>query len=306
MALVYCTELWDGNGGSADKDGKARYTRRWEIRTDDPLDGPKTVSAHPDIPARGSPYVTDTEFDLLALAQDAQVERSSEDPTLWYVSVTYQSSFDWPTGVQPSESAPSAGSGAAGGAGSAPEPGEQVESPLNRPPVWRCSFQTTQKVAEKTFAGNAIVNAAGLPFDPPLMRDVSYPVITLTRNVPDVQFSQLRLLQDAVNDAEWCGLPERSVRVTGIEYGPKYENGFAYFEITYQLSVRYPNWDFEVLNAGFTELVGGNWVAITDGTRPVTEPVPLDVAGAKLDPADTPNFMTFRVYPERDFGTLIF
>ena len=305
MALVSCFELWDGNGGSADKDGKARYTRRWEIRTDDPLDGPKTVSAHPDIPARGSPYVTDTESDPLALAQDAQVERSSEDPTLWYVSVTYQSSFDWPTGIQPAGAEPSPGSGAAGGSGSAPEPGEQEENPLNRPPVWRCSFQTTQKVAEKTFAGNAILNAAGLPFDPPLMRDVSYPVITLTRNQANPPDE--RLLQDAVNDAEWCGRPERSVRVTGLEYGPKYENGTAFFEVTYQLSIKYPNWDFEVLNAGYTELSGGAWVAITDANgRPPTEPVPLDVAGAKLDPDDDPTFLTFRIYPERDFGTLIF
>jgi hypothetical protein len=303
MAVVSVQELFDSREGGADKDGRATYSRTWEVITDDPLDGPKTASAAAGIPARGAPYETDTEDDPFALAQDARVRQSSESPLIWYVTVNYDSRFDWPTGVQPSDAVASSGSG---GTVTPPDPGEQDESPLNRPPVWRCTFQQTQEVAEYDFSGDAIVNAAGLPFDPPVMKDVSHPVVTLTRNVPTFTLANARLLQDAVNDAAWCGFPERAVKVSGVEFGPKYENGTAFFEVTYQLAVKYPNWDKKVLNAGYTEKTGGAWVKIVDANgRAPTEPVPLAADGTKLTPAGTPNFLTFRIAPERDFGTLI-
>lgn len=300
MSVVYAEELFDGTGGSADKDGRGKYTRRWEVRTDNPADDITVAVGAAEIPARGSPYPTDP----FSLAKSVRADRG-DSPTLWYVTVEYDSTFDWPTGVQPSGAEPSPESGATGGTGSAPDPGQQAENPLDRPPQWRCTYQTTQEVAEYDFAGEPILNAAGLPFDPPVMRDVSFPTITLTRNVASVSFSDIQLLQDAVNDAAWCGFPARSVRCTGIEFGPVYENGLAYWSITYQFAVKYPNWDFKILNAGYTEKVAGAWKAITDadGKEP-SEPVPLAADGTKLDPSGTPNFLTFQVYPERNFKTL--
>jgi hypothetical protein len=310
MALVSCNELFDRRDGGTDAKGRVWYSRTWEVITDDPDDGPKVASSHGDIPARGSPYVAGNDSDPLALAQEATVEQHADSPYIWYVTVKYDSTLDWPTGTQPGVP-PVPGSPPAPPPPAAQQPGEWPENPLTRAPIWKGGFQSYEEAVRYDREGNPIVNSAGLPFDPPVMRKVSYPTVSVTVNRPTLDLPALQVLVDSVNSVTWKGLLPRSAWCVSADFASVVENGVAFWQMTYTFALKNPNWDEKILDAGYhykTAAPGGGfqWVKIVDKAgREPTEPVPLNGAGGALTPGDDPEFMTFRVKRETDFVTLL-
>src|SRR5687767_9681775 len=88
MAVVSVNELPGVEGGVNDK-FETEYTRKFQVITSSPLDGPVAVIAPTGIPRIGDPYLTSTEQDLTAIAKEIRPKQDDDNPKRWEVTVTY-------------------------------------------------------------------------------------------------------------------------------------------------------------------------------------------------------------------------
>jgi hypothetical protein len=186
---------------------------------------------------------------------------------------------------------------------------EQAEDPLDDPAIvgpW--DSDSYQEVAEVDTNDELILNSAGDPFDPPLMKDFSRRNVTVRKNVAAVP-SWFLDYEDAVNSDVFTvgGLSiqvgKAKCKKTGVSE-KKTRNGIDYYEVTTLIHFSKKGWKRRVLDVGFRQLSddGLSRVKITvmsDADPPeaenVSAPVPLDGAGRVLaDP--TPATATYLEY----------
>jgi hypothetical protein len=159
-----------------------------------------------------------------------------------------------------------------------PSPTQRPENPLDRPPVWKVSFQQRQEALRVgrlvdesqtpprvagtdpvtgliiTGTETAVTNSAGDPFDPTITYETSYPVASVTMNQASFSMPNAAEIQDCVNATPWRGYQPRVLRIIGIEAQSAFENGVSYWSVTYTLAVNWRTWDFRILDAGYREL----------------------------------------------------
>lgn len=313
MAITSVYQLFDGRGGSADANMARTYTRVYEVYVDSPYDDAVTAGTAPGyLPVMGEPHSED----LAAFVTNRDIQQDAADPLRWLVTITY-------TTQQPgTESVTAPGESLQPNGGGSQAPGDRSENPLARVAAWRVNFQTTQEPATVGFkvANNgdvavlptAILNSAGLPFDPPVMVEVSRPVVSVTKNIVNLDLNKLTDLQDSVNSKAWKSFPPRTVRVSGIEVNSAFENGVAFWSITYHFAVNWRTWDVQPLDAGFHERIQTasvpvatyEWREITDD-HGAQGPYPLDGNGRVLDPSQDPVYLRWVATKENDFNTMI-
>lgn len=302
--MATATEIWEGRGGTGSFPNKRTYTRVFEVTTDTATtDGPNAAARVPGI-HMGDPHPEDAG----AVVVDIDPQQDSALPTLWRVTFKYDSHPDIPQLQQP---------GTEDG-GPPPEPptpqqaAEQAENPLNRPPVWKFTFQQSQVPARVDRLLNPIRNSAGMPFDPPVMVDESYPLVSVSVNRAVWLLTDAAYLQDAVNSDTWFGMEPRTLRCVGIEAESATENGVNFWKVVYNLAIKWDRWDFKPLDCGFHEriaprtvdgvLLPAQYVLICDeyGGYPST-PSLLDGNGRKLAVGEPEVYLPFRVYREIKF-----
>lgn len=199
------------------------------------------------------------------------------------------------------------------------DPDTGVKDPFSEPPTLRGRGEEVEVAVAYDNAGNPVLNSAGEPF-------ANAPTISLPTLVFEV--SQLRRtfdpslitsLQGHVNDAEWQGWPAGSVlckSVTASRTWNSDTDSWAW-DTSYEFAMRepiesggvdvLPGWTLQILDCGYSAKDGTNPnKLILDKTgATVSDPVPLDGAGGRLDPADDPVYLEFAVYPEASFATLL-
>lgn len=291
MAVLYVEELFDGRAGSGDFKRQRNYTRRFEVRTSDPFDGPLVVASSPFLPGLGQPYITLREGDAGALVKSVDPEQHADDPTLWIVTVKYDTQFDTKDGQAPKD---------------------RPEDPLSRPPVWKFGFQKSTRPVTVDKDGKPIINSASFPFDPPVEEEVSLLTISVTKNVAFWWADQAMALVKSVNKKKWYTLPERTVKFDGQEAESKFENNLQFWSVTSNLIVNPETWDVKVLDAGYFELVLNTTTGIKEprkildklGREP-TAPWPLK-DGARVPPgAGSVYYLTFKTKTEIDYNGII-
>jgi hypothetical protein len=158
-------------------------------------------------------------------------------------------------------------------------------NPLHVPTRFRIDFTLSEVAAFEDVDGNPIVNAAGDPYDPPLMREVTRCTLTVLRNESpsSVDIPTLAALSNTLNRDTWNGFPAKTTRLNPLKLPePVYSqviNGF-YFPFEYVFDVNFDSWVKQIINAGFRQLdSGGNLVPILINGQPVTTPFPLDESG---------------------------
>lgn len=194
---------------------------------------------------------------------------------------------------------------------------QNPEDPTTEPPQVRFGFVTEEKIFTQDADGNAILNAAGDPFNPPVKLPVSYPTLTITRNEPTFDAAIACLYKDATNADPIFGVDHGWAKLNNIQgervWGSEYTNidgskGRYYYKVSYELAFNPDGWKTKVLNAGLRELVddgagGFKLQAIRVNGQPVTEPYPLDANGKRLpqgaDPVwiEIPNFKEIPFQP---------
>ncbi len=169
---------------------------------------------------------------------------------------------------------------------------------------------------ERNYVG--VVSSGGIPFDPPAMTEVSKPVLRVTMNAASISLEYLVTMYNAVNASTWRGIRPRCAKILNIETGNKFENGFAFVEVTWTIGLNKDTWDKRILDAAY----GRYWYREDKATgtvslkpenfndekgQPLTSPVPLDGAGGKLPAGKPPVFL--RGVPRQtnivDFNTLL-
>lgn len=291
MAVVYQKELFEGRSGGDNLERKRNYVRVYEVRTDDVNDDAYTVGAGggtgDTIPRNGEPHPSDT----FAVMVDIDAMQSSADSTLWLVTCRYSS--DLPADQQrealtyDSAGLPSEFPGATSGSGGGQATREP--DPRDRPPQFEVDWEREMEVVERDINGDWITNSANDPFDPPVMAEVVYPVITITKNVaidsPVLDIANQQEWQDSTNsDSPW-GLPEKTLRIVRIRHSSAVENDIAYAVVSMSLKINRKTWVKRLKDVGYRDL-DGVWFTDPKTQALPADPRPLDGAGFE-QPAGT-------------------
>jgi len=219
---------------------------------------------------------------------------------------------------------------------------DKETNPLNDQPVYFLERHQFQEVVQADLKGKPLVNAVGVPFNPPIVQDDSRPILVATRNMSSLAaiVALQQQFKDAVNLGTFYGAGPRQAKVMSIiASGLKEKNKVSFYEVSIRIAFKGEGetWDQRILNQGLTykfypKLLGkyitdsktGKPKSIVqsaiDGTK-ITEPQNLNEIGELLgeferNEDDTfkkvngkkiptkPVYLSFRTYPERDFSQL--
>jgi hypothetical protein len=262
MSNVWVRETVEERNSGYDASYRRTYTRVFKVLMSSKEDGPVNVRASTGVPRLFDGYLTSAEFDTGAFVSDIKCDKDKDSPYLWKVTVTY-SSGDF-------------------GGGGAVDPLRQNENPILRPADVRWGFTKYQRAAEKDVLGRAIINSAGLPFDPPYMIDDNRPVLTINRN--ELSFSPMQAwdYKDAVNIDAFMNSPPQTCKCTDITGDLQWERGLAFWRVTYSFEFRpIDGWIFRPMDRGkaYRDRTSGKLKAICINGVPTSEPMPLNGKG---------------------------
>ncbi len=312
MAVSYVKELFEGRRASDSQERRRTYTRVYEVRTTDPNDSGYVAGGASGLPRGGDAHPDDN----AAFVVRNDPAQHSEDPTLWTVTIEYDTQLSSTAIGRESQQVDSSGETTTN-PDSPSEGGQRQENPLSRPPVYSVSFETVQEPLLEVYTGEdatlpgPLLNSAGDPFDPPPMVEKSYPVLTIKKNMVSFTYATLEMYQDSVNSVTWRGFGARKVKVHGISWESAFENGITFWAVTFVFKVRYKTWDLQILDAGLNELIPAETdrparkrpIVQSRGETP-TSPLLLDGSGRLLAAGDDPVILRVRHYPELPFADL--
>lgn len=285
MAVISCNEIYDGRGArfevQFDSNGRGKWIRSaqktYQVITDSAFTDEFTVLSATGLPLAGSRHPS--QLGVYAMGFEAQPD-GSEDGMGWVITVSY-GIFD---------------------------PDKTQENPLDERPRLSWDRAQFERVVEKDTGGNAILNSAGDPFDPPVTLDDSRPVLTITRNEASFDTTLAESYKDCVNTDVFFGWPAGQVKVGAItaeEQWSDYLND-TYVVVKYEFHFNPNGWQKSILDQGYRAKSGATRKLILIDGQPATSPVPLDGSGAQLSATGTPVFLAFTVYPTAAFADFAF
>lgn len=190
---------------------------------------------------------------------------------------------------------------------------EQIEDPTKRKIIWWNERISETRIVDRDKNGGPILNAAGQPFDEPIVEEDWLTVIVAQRNYGTLEeIEQINeQFKDSVNSSTFRGHTNGTVRFTGIETGPpQYENGIEYYQGQTRFIVKISGWTKRIVNKGFKHFTEdanpANRVLVnaTENGQPVSEPVLLTEDGRRLPKDQVGNFIAVEIYEEMDYGPL--
>lgn len=298
MSVTSSTELFLNRPGHDDAE-RTTITRTFRVLTDARTDTSSTVfteapSAAPaPLPVIGSLLAPGSP--LVAATRDANVE--GDDGQIWIVKVGYVPLDSITIGL--------------------PDP----VKPWERPPVVSYDFVSGQEVLEKAYAVGFVVppafppgavrgvrnvkmtNSALQPFDPPLIRNKFFQQILITLNLEDAGFdveAQVRAFNDTVNlnpiTVGKINLAAAQGYCRKVGAMPAFFAGTQkYWKLSIDVVVNEDTWVRKALDQGrfiFNPAAGAPpppsspaaYLPVEDDLgNPVTDPILLDGAGARLN-----------------------
>lgn len=305
MAALYSKELWPGRGSEDGIQRLLKHRRYFEVRTDDPEDSGVIAGAEADLPRNGDPHPDDPDRIMVRITAD----NDANDPTLWLVVCEYDSDLPAEQAREAGSFDPATGASVPGGDGG--DHNVRADNPLDRPTRWAVEFEQAQEIVKKDIDGNAIVNSAGLPYDPPPMADRAFMVITAVKNYAvgdsliDLSGSVGEYI-DTLNDNVFLGCTAGTLRIVGASINYDVENGVPFAQVTWRFKHRRFGWALSLADIGTMVLSAGEFIPVSyiEGTGSDTGPRPLDGSGGLLAPGLPLEFFDFNVYPELDFSAL--
>lgn len=260
---------------------------------------------------------TDTEYDVLTYSsapaigdtypdnsflrvKSVRAQQAAATPSLWMVTVEYSTSV--------------------------PENKDEVfADPTDRPPkvsIRGIRQSYPAKVIPDYFnrigGGNIVMeNSAGVPYDPPVMRESTDMAIVVVQNFRSFHPKQLVGYPGAVNSEVWETFDKGQCRIVSLDYDRVTENGRTFWHRTIEIHVRektddyswdsiYP-WQELRENVGIQQLdTNGEYVEpiySSDGLQ-LFEQVHLDGDGRYIKYNVDPTFKRLDLYPKKNFADL--
>lgn len=224
-----------------DEIGHREYNITWQVRTTTALDGPAAILASWPLPAVGSSYSLDNDYDPwafctpdLSIAPSPDVQEG--DPIQdWFVTQKWSTNQSWRCQTAP------------------------VENPLLEPFQLSGDFHHEQKEAKVDRFGDPLVHPNFQPiFGPQVETKTSYPTISITFNSATLPLSTYVLLINKVNDAPLWDLPVRAIRFADARWERLvYGSCFYYFRTTYTFECNLDTFDPKCPASGTTALKDG-------------------------------------------------
>jgi hypothetical protein len=303
MPVVSCKRQFGGASMEAEPGQKRKYTFKWIVQTStatmDPYQVLKQCIAFGS--SDGNSPVPDL-YDTLPGDNSARCKRinatqRTEDPKVWDVTVNAD------TEINPRE-----------------ENRQENENPMQQTVEYSLEQAQFVRVVEKSIDGKPCVNTLGDPFVPAIEQEDYRPVLVAQKNFATLAevIGYMLEFKDAVNNAPFYGAKRRQARVKSITAGQQqFQNGYYYYPVTIRIEFKSDNdpaggtWDREVLNTGkrWRKKKGDqNFTNKHDGITP-SDAIPLDKDGVPCtkDEAgrlENPHYLTFKTFPERNFGRL--
>lgn len=256
MAVTEVRITTDDRGGRFGQRNERAFTLSYLITTDSRHDGPITVLGS--LPQIGDVYATDNESDLGARASDIDLKQIAGDPYHWRATVTFSPVH----GEDPDD----------------PEP----ESPGDRDPVYSVRFQKRQVPVAGPYStadpGNqdattALANSAGQPFNPPITRDETRPVIVIQVNDDNLDLPGIAAIQDTVNKDAFAGYTSQTLKLNVSGVQEFFEDGRRWWRKVYELEHKRSSWLARPLDYGTVEDEDGNVrETLLNNSSPTTGP----------------------------------
>lgn len=292
MSVIIWKEIAE-RGGSIDDENNRDNRRKFFAVTNNRSDGPNTVRAYASCPRVGQRYETGNDSDPFCFVKKVNVEQIEKHPFAWEVDVEYSSR----PRTKCSETL--------------------SDDPLDQPPKIRGLNNHYQRALQKDEDGKAIVDSAGLPYDPPQeIEDVRHGVV-ITRNEASLNMAQIVAYNGATNSDSFWGLEKEQARVWiewEIAYCDSQETCYSYAVKTYTIEIRNEqsepkSFRLELLDAGFSAFARGAGPddqprRIKFGDEYPHNPVPLDGAGGILAPGAEKKYNIFHPIRRKPFAAL--
>lgn len=289
MAVVSVTRKFSGRRSRYDEGGGETIVEPWSVL----LDGSDEQSLAARIARRadGIPRVgQQAEFDPFMRAKSVEAVPVGGSPVLWDVLVTWGP----PKGFS----------------GSSSESEEPLISPFDERPQIQWGTERTEEPIDQDANGNPLVNVVGESFDPPISRNFSDEVLSVTKNQAAFSSTQAVQFVDTVNADTFMGHAAGTGYMDEISAVEIEEGGFIYYRVTYKMRFRKDGWRKRVLHRGFREWVestpdGPVYKNFTDEDgNPVAEPLLLDETGGALPKYQPAQWLEFEVYSSSTWGDL--
>lgn len=193
------------------------------------------------------------------------------------------------------------------------DPVQHVDNPLNAPPEVSWDGVTWEELCDQDVHGNPILNTAGDPFDPPITREDSRPVLRITRNEPIFSAGNAHTWRNRLNSDTFMGCVAGIAKLRPIKAARQYHPTAGYFwVVNYEFEFNPQGWKKTILNQGLRQRTSsGTAPSITYGRaairiagEPATAPVPLDSTGLPVAPGGAVDFLTFDIYEAVPFAPL--
>ncbi|MBI1347115.1 hypothetical protein GC163_12595 [bacterium] len=190
--------------------------------------------------------------------------------------------------------------------------------PYSRATILSYATRETEEIFEKDQDDEPVVNSAGDPFQPGVVRRKGQGVITAVKNMENPINASAYLFKRNADTLFGYGTGELlCVSLSQQQQTETQTNDddeeveITYWQVTFEFEIDANQHEVEIADAGFREWkeVDGEMVLVKildDFGEPVTEPRFLSSTGTAKDPGpDTdPDYLTFDVYPETSFGGL--
>jgi hypothetical protein len=236
MTVISVEPKYGGLSGSGSLEGVREYTKVYIVTTDAVSDGVITVGNALGLPRKGWVYTWQGETDAGALCHDVNPVQDQGNHFVWEVTCLYSSNLG--------------GSGAL----TKNDPRFDVDNPLSAPP--EVTWQSWEEIEVVTFdqAGKAVLNAAGLPFDPPLTRRTRQRSVTIVRNEATYPAVLDRDYLGAINSDLFYDWPPLTAMLEDLTATAKFSQNRLYWRVRYEIrfrkSTQNPDWRQRTWDAG--------------------------------------------------------
>ncbi len=188
---------------ASDTQGRRTYRRIFHVITNNQQDGAAQVLAASALPRMLDGYQTDTEVDTSALVirrDPRQIHRFH-----WEVTIDYDTERLFEREAEGGETTGEFG-----------EPIKVAVSFVKFQEPLAARVLPASGDPDVAPLGFGAVNAAGEPFDPPIMRDVSRPVLTFQTTSATFDIQKVRDRIDTINGDHWFGFRPHECKVEAI------------------------------------------------------------------------------------------
>jgi hypothetical protein len=278
VTVVSVTPTYAGLSGTGSLEGIREYVKVYTAVTDSADDGVMTVGNDSRLPRKWSVFTWRGEVDPGALCWKITPRQDPDNQLVWEVTCEFSSDMKGGPG------------GALGG-----DPDYDVDNPLLAPPEVSWGNWVENEVITHDVNGKAILNSAGHPYDPPLMRRRKQRMVTIIRNEAEYPVAIDQEYVGCINSDVFYDWPVGTAMLEDVTATSHFGQAMKYWRVKYEIRFRKPDWKQDVLRAGtiYLEQTGTPLNQVWEEVLPTdkdgiyhTSPILLNEDGEKLTQAE--------------------